>query len=78
MLHFWKYGIMRISCKLRVSCFMGIGNQFTRVVSSFDSILIYTEEDTRIFTVILSLLVFQLMVRTSENVKIGKYKGIVV
>lgn len=57
---------------------MGIGNQFTRVVSSFDSILIYTEEDTRIFTVILSLLVFELMVRTSKNVKIGKYKGIVV
>lgn len=57
---------------------MGIGNQFTCVFSSFDSILIYTEEDTRIFTVILSLLVFELMVRTSKNVKIGKYKGIVV
>ena len=59
---------------------MDIGNQFTRVFSLFDSILIYTEEDTRryTFTFILSLLVFKLMVRTSRKVKIGKYKDIVV
>lgn len=57
---------------------MSIGNQFTRVFSLFDSILIYTEEDTRILAFILSLLVFELTVRTSRNVKIGKYKDIVV